>query len=142
MIDTTHDTLQALAQQFVEACNAHDPDRLIALFAPDYEGAEVADPAPQQGRAAARETYARYLAAFPDMRMAAEQVLVDAPTVAIAWSIVGTHRGTLMHIPPTGRRINVRGVTLLTIQGNLIRRGSSVWDLAGLLRALGLLPNL
>src|SRR5205807_2322291 len=122
MIDATHDTLRALAHQYIEACNAHDPDRFVALFAPDFEGAEVADPTPKRGRSAVRDTYTRYLAAFPDLRMTAEQVLIDAPSVAIVWTSVGTHQGIHMHIPPTGRRVVVRGVTLLTIEDSLIRR--------------------
>ena len=47
-----------------------------------------------------------------------------------------------MHIPPTGRRVTVRGVTLLTIDGDSVRRSESLWDVAGLLRAIGLLPEL
>jgi hypothetical protein len=46
------------------------------------------------------------------------------------------------NIPPTGRRIAVCGISLLTIEGGRISRGLYVWDVAGLLRSIGLLPEL
>jgi ketosteroid isomerase-like protein len=45
-------------------------------------------------------------------------------------------------IPPTGREIEVRGVSLLTVEDGKITHGLNVWDTAGLLRALRLLPEL
>jgi hypothetical protein len=47
-----------------------------------------------------------------------------------------------MHIPPTGRKIAVRGISVLTIENGKITRGLYVWDAAGLLRTTGLLPEL
>jgi hypothetical protein len=47
-----------------------------------------------------------------------------------------------MHIPPTGRKIAVRGISVLTIENGKITRGLYVWDAAGLLRTIGLLPEL
>lgn len=47
-----------------------------------------------------------------------------------------------MNIPATGRSVKVRGVSMMTIAGGPIQRTWRVWDLAGLLRTLGLLPEL
>jgi hypothetical protein len=47
-----------------------------------------------------------------------------------------------MNIPPTGRSVEIRGVSMLTIKDNQVQRGLYIWDVAGLLRALGLLPEL
>jgi predicted ester cyclase len=54
----------------------------------------------------------------------------------------GTQRGAFMGIPATGRFVEVRGVSILTIENGLIARGTNIWDTAGLLRALHLLPEL
>ena len=54
----------------------------------------------------------------------------------------GTHHGTLMRIPPTGRQVAMRGVSILTIAEGKVTHGETIWDTAGLLRALGLLPEL
>ena len=47
-----------------------------------------------------------------------------------------------MRVPPTDRRIEVCGVTLLTVQDGKIVRGLYLWDMAGLLRSMKLLPDL
>ena len=47
-----------------------------------------------------------------------------------------------MRIPPTGREVAVRGVSILTIADGKVTHGETIWDTAGLLRALGLLPEL
>jgi steroid delta-isomerase-like uncharacterized protein len=62
--------------------------------------------------------------------------------MVMAWIARGTQQGTLMNIPPTGRAVEVQGMTLFTVQDGQIARSQSVWDLAGMLRAIGLLPEL
>ena len=47
-----------------------------------------------------------------------------------------------MNIPPTGRKVAVQGVSILTVEEHRITRGVYEWDVAGLLRAIGLLPDL
>lgn len=47
-----------------------------------------------------------------------------------------------MHIPPTDRTIEVLGTTFLTIAHGKITREMHIWDVAGLLRDIGLLPDL
>jgi hypothetical protein len=58
------------------------------------------------------------------------------------WQAEGTHQGPIMNIPPTGRRVQVRGVSILEVKDGLIVRGQYIWDLAGMLRHMGLLPEL
>ena len=47
-----------------------------------------------------------------------------------------------MNIPPTGRAVRIRGVSLLTVADGRLKRARRIWDLAGLLRSFGLLPEL
>jgi steroid delta-isomerase-like uncharacterized protein len=132
-----------LVRQLIEAWNAHDVPRVVALYSPDYVEYDVAQAGPQRGAEGIRRTMNYYLRAFPDLRLIADQIVAQDGSVALAWTLFGTHRGTMMNIPPTGRTVRVRGVTLLTLDGaGRIRRAERIWDLAGLLRALGLLPEL
>lgn len=48
----------------------------------------------------------------------------------------------LMRIPPTGRKVSVRGVSMLTVSEAGITHGLYVWDTAGLLRDIGPPPAL
>jgi hypothetical protein len=47
-----------------------------------------------------------------------------------------------MNIPPTGRPVLARGTSILCLNDGLIQHGTRIWDLAGLLRGMGLLTEL
>ncbi len=135
-------TIPPLIADLIVAWNAHDLDRLLPLYAPDYEGLDVAQKAPDLGQTGVRATLERYCLAFPDMTFTVENIITQESDVVLSWSAVGTHQGHLMHIPPTGRFIGVQGMSILTLRQGLIWRGRTIWDVAGLLRGLGLLPDL
>ncbi len=126
----------------LESWNAHDARRASAYCAPDYEGEDVAEPGVRKGPQGMQERMERYLRAFPDLHVAADETLVQGDRVALAWTARGTHRGVLLHIPVTGRSVTVRGISLVSLHAGQIRRTVCIWDVAGLLRQLGLLPEL
>jgi steroid delta-isomerase-like uncharacterized protein len=130
-----------LMARLVRAWNAHDLEAIAACYASDYVGEDVAQATSQCGAHAARVAAADYLRAFPDLHITGE-TLIEDKRVALVWMLRGTHQGPLLRVPPSGRAIAVRGVSVLTVQGGHITRGVSVWDVAGFLRAIGLLPAL
>ena len=131
-----------IVHSIVDAWNAHDVERLVEFFAPDYIGFDVAQAAPVCGLEGISGSFQRYLDAFPDLHFTPDQIVIEGDQVILAWTASGTHQGKFMHIPPTGRYVTVKGVSILTFSGNKIVRGQYIWDVAGLLRALGLLPEL
>lgn len=139
---TTSDSMLAFVHQLTDAWNSHDVECLLTLYDPDYEGTDVAQAAPYRGLEGARESLNRYLQAFPDIHFTTEDVLVAGDSVSFVWKAEGTHRGILMNIPATSKKIAVRGVSILTICEGKIKRGLYIWDVAGMLRELGLLPDL
>ncbi len=131
-----------LVEDLLDAWNAHDTGRITTFYAPEYEGVDVGEAEPQRGPQAISRSVDRYLRAFPDLRFVEEDVVIQGDRAVVVWTAHGTHGGKLMHIPPTGRKIAVRGISVLTIENEKITRGLYVWDAAGLLRAIGLLPEL
>ena len=134
--------LAALAQQLTEAWNLRDPVRVAALCAPDYEGENVGEAAPHHGPEGMAASVAMYLAAFPDLHFSVDDAVIQGDRVVQVWRARATHRGTLMNIPATGRTVTVRGASLLTYRGDKLYRATYIWDVAGLLREIGLLPEL
>jgi steroid delta-isomerase-like uncharacterized protein len=134
--------LAQLGTDLIAAWNSHDADRVAALYAADYVGLDIAQAEPQYGPEGIRRCLADSYQAFPDLYISADTIVIDHNQMVLAWTARGTQRGTLMNIPPTGRPVQVQGMTLFTIQDGHIARSHSVWDLAGMLRALGLLPEL
>jgi steroid delta-isomerase-like uncharacterized protein len=131
-----------LVRDLLEAWNAHDLRRIETFYAPDYEGVDVGQAGPQHGPQSASRNMERYQRAFPDLRFVEQDLIVEGDRAVLVWEAHGKHAGKLMNIPPTGRTIAVRGTSVLTIRDGKISRGLYVWDVAGLLRSLGLLPEL
>jgi steroid delta-isomerase-like uncharacterized protein len=131
-----------LVTDLLAAWNAHDLDLMVSFYAPDYEGVDVAFALPRRGREDIRQTMTLYLQAFPDLHVTLESLVIQDNRAALAWIGRGTHQGRLMNIPPTGREVKIRGTTFFTIHDNQITHGLFVWDVAGALRAIGLLPEL
>ncbi len=131
-----------LITELLDVWNMHDVDQAVTFYAPDYEGIDVAEAVPQRGPDGLRRTMERYLQAFPDLRFTEETTVIQGDRVALFWTVQGTHQGALMNIPPTGRSIQVRGVSLLTVLDGKVARALYIWDVAGLLRGIGLLPEL
>jgi steroid delta-isomerase-like uncharacterized protein len=131
-----------LIANLIAAWNTHDLDRASAFFADSYVGNDVAQVEPQHGREGIRNALARYFAALPDVCFTLDDLVVEGERAVVVWTARGTHRGMLMNIPASGRIVSVRGVSTFTLQDGQISRALYIWDVAGLLRGIGLLPEL
>lgn len=135
-------SLKQLIANLITASNTHDLDLATAFFALDYEGFDIAQRAPQQGRTGIRQAMARYFAAVPDLSIAVDDLVVASDRAVAVWTATGTHLGSLMNIPPSGRSLSVRGLATFALRNGQIYQATYIWDVAGLLRSIGLLPKL
>lgn len=131
-----------IVQQIIDAWNSHNIDQIMELHDSDYEGGDVGLAEKVLGLQGIRKAYLRFFRAFPDIVVIAEDQIVCDDRVVIHWVATGTHRGSFMRIPASNRKISVHGVSLLTLKNGKILKGTRVWDVAGLLREIGLLPDL
>lgn len=126
--------------RFGEAVNSGNLADLREVIAP---GAVDHDPSPDQG--VGPEGYIRmfggFRAAFPDLHVAVDKLVVDDDNVSFAYTLTGTHKGEFLGIPPTGRKISARGMQISRFEnGKLVERwGSS--DQLGILQQLGVLAK-
>ena len=135
-------SLEDFVAQFLAVWNLREARQIVAYYAEDYEELDVARAEPQIDRDNVRRTLLYYFRAFPDIVVQQDALVVEGDRVALFWTWSGTHRGTFMNIPATGHRVTVRGSSLVTLKDGQIQRTVRIWDLAGLLRDLKLLPEL
>jgi len=88
-----------------------------------------------------REAGRKWRGAFPDLHLTLGDMLSEGDKLACAWSWTGTHLGELQGIAPTGRKVNVSGMTLFTIANGKFVREVVYADLLGLMKQLGVLPG-
>ncbi|HJQ29462.1 MAG TPA: ester cyclase [Rubrobacter sp.] len=134
--------MQQVVEDLLEAWNAHDIGRIGSFYNAEYEGVDVGQAEPERGPQGVSVSVGRYFRAFPDLQFVEEDLIVERDRAVLVWTANGTHGGKLMSIPPTGRKVSVRGVSVLTVVNGKITHGLHVWDVAGLLRNIGLLPEL
>src|SRR5512147_3227291 len=96
--------ISGIVTEIVEALNSHDINTLTQICADDYEGIDVNHAQPQHGRGAARLAVEEYLRAFPDLRVIEHECVVQGDRAAFVWVARGTHRGSIMRIPPPQRK--------------------------------------
>ena len=127
---------KALVLRAFEAANAGDVEASIAATAPDarLNGAPF-------GREGDRERTRRMLAAFPDVQYDLHDLLAEGDRVAVRYTMRGTHRGELMGIPATGRKVAMPVTTIYRIANGQIAELWETYDALGLLQQIGALPT-
>lgn len=133
--------LKARTQQIFDMFNTHDAVAAAACFAENAELRDVAVARPVQGRAQIAQLYTRHFAAIPDTHVRVDRMVAEATTVAVEWTLTGTHQGRFMRIPATGKAISFTGISMIRFRDGAAISDTRVWDVAGLLRQIGLLTS-
>jgi predicted ester cyclase len=125
---------------FDEGCSQGNVDLADELYSPDYvthslgpnfaptlDGLKLFIRALREG--------------IPDLRCPVEEVVAERDRVAGRFSLRGTHNGTLLGIPATGKRVDVGVMVIARFdeRGKWIEDWTS-WDQLGLLQQLGVMP--
>jgi steroid delta-isomerase-like uncharacterized protein len=110
-----------------------------ALCAPDYEA--VLGGAPPVDRTGHEHFAAAFYGAFPDLAHTLEQVIATSDRVAVRFVLTGRHQAAFFGIPATGRAVRVVAHAILHVSDGRVTRLFGVFDEAGLLRQLGILPS-
>jgi steroid delta-isomerase-like uncharacterized protein len=112
------------------------------LFAPNYAHHDASTPDVGHGPEGEKKRATLYRTAFPDLQLMTEDMISEGETVVIRWSCQGTHKGDLSGIAPTGKRINLTGVSIARFAGGKMVEGWVSWDALGMFQQLGVVPQL
>ena len=74
--------------------------------------------------------------AFPDLRISVQDMVAEGDNVAVLWTFRGTHTGSGYEgLPPTGTRVEVRGITIWRIvDGRIVEEWSSFSETGAYMR--------
>jgi steroid delta-isomerase-like uncharacterized protein len=119
-----------------EAVNTGDSSLLEKFIAPDYtehsEGFQGVEPFRQQIIA--------FRAAFPDLHVSIDDLIIDGDRFASRTTVTGTHTGDLMGMPATGRHISVEAVDIGRIENGQAKERWGGLNMYSMLTQLGLIP--
>ena len=116
---SVHETKAVIARFFDEVWNQrnlHAIDELCADGFCHYDsvGRDTHD------LASFKQYVAATYAAFPDLSLTIEREVAEGDTVVVQWKLCGTHRGECLGIAPTGKQVELEGVSLYRIAGGTI----------------------
>ena len=129
-----------VARAYFEAVARRDVDGMIACWEPG--GIDRIAPlgplrVPDEMRAAFEELFA----AVPDMQFEIVDFVAARNTAAVRWRMRGTfYGGTFQGVEPTGARVDLEGIDMLTIEDGLIRHNEAFYDGLTFARQVGLMP--
>lgn len=110
-------------------------DKIIAkshaLSEPTLSGASV-------GPGAYRKQVERFLKGLPDLKFTIDETVSEKDKLAVAWTITGTHRGELLGIPATNKKLTFSGISIHQIADGKILESTVVWDVIAFMQQLGI----
>jgi len=127
---------ERVLRRFVdEVVNGGDTSALDELVHTDYvyrsPGEELHGP---EGLAA---LFDGYRSAFPDLALEIDDLVVADDATVMAFTISGTHRGDLLGIPATGRRVRINGMVRSRFRDGKIAEEWEILDQLTLFEQLG-----
>ena len=133
--------IAATTRRAYDLINAGDLDGFGELIAEDFvEHEETPGLAPtKQG---VIELFRMYRAAFPDLEMHAEEVLVSGNKTVARVRGTGTHQGELMGMQPTGKSIDVQLIDIMQFNdAGLMSEHWGLVDMFSMMQQLGAIPE-
>lgn len=137
-------SLRDLAERAFQVANAGDVESLVSLYAED---ATLVNPLGTfEGRPAIHEYWSRQRVAFPDTTATLGVTVEQGDTGADEYTIAMTNTGPLVmpdgtELPPTGKRIEFKGMDLVQARDGKIVVHHQYWDGMAIAGQLGLLPQ-
>ena len=126
----------ALVREGVEAFNAGDTNKLLAIAAPDIVIHYAEMPEPLLGRETWQQGFELVKRAFPDLEIHVDDLVAAGDKIALRLTLSGTHQGEFQSIPATGRRISYVSHEFYRVQDGVISEEWICSDMASLLRQL------
>jgi predicted ester cyclase len=127
-----------IVRRYQEIYNRTELDRLTDVVSEDLRTPRIMPGIPS-GLEGAKVAHQIMLAGFPDYQTTIEELIAEGDKVAARITMSGTHQGSFMGIPPTGRHIVFSGIYIARIAGGKIVEHWGEEDGVSLLQQLGAL---
>jgi steroid delta-isomerase-like uncharacterized protein len=96
---------------------------------------------PSIDRAGHEQFAVAFYSAMPDAFHTVDDVFASEDSVAVRFTIRGTNSGSFFGIPASGKKLSVVANVLMDVRNGRVTRLRGVFDEAGMLRQMGVLPG-
>ena len=127
-----------IVRRYQEIYNSNDLEALSEVVSEDLLTPKIMPGIPA-GIEGAKTAHQIMLAGFPDYQTAIDDLIAEGDKVVARITMSGTHTGSFMGIPPTGKRISFTGMYIARIDDGKIVEHWGEEDGVSLLQQLGVL---
>jgi steroid delta-isomerase-like uncharacterized protein len=129
-----------LAQRwFSEVMSEGKTEVIDELCAPDFVDHDPL-PGTTADLAGLKDFVAQIRAAFPDMQMTADDLIVEGDRLAVRSTLRGTHQGDFMGIPGSGKKVEVSNYDFVRFENDQAAEHWGAIDSAALMEQIGMAP--
>src|SRR6266568_2405519 len=122
--------------------NRQDLEGVLNYYDDSITWLNIAMEETYRGKSEVRVFLRKLFTAFPDLNFEVTYKIARGDNVAEQWYIRGTHLGTFMGIPPTGRRVEIPGMSMAELRQAKFVCDHFYFDALGVLRDMALMPPL
>jgi steroid delta-isomerase-like uncharacterized protein len=128
-------------RRLYDLINAGDIDGFGELLAEDFVEHEEM-PGLEPSKEGVKQLFHMYRAAFPDLRMEVQDVLVSGDKAVARVRATGTHQGEFLGMSATGKSIDVQLIDITRFgDDGLAREHWGVFDALAMMQQLGAIPQ-
>ena len=118
--------IREIAENYGQTWDVDAPPGLID----EVLAADVVDHNPQPGQAPGiegmRNQITLYQAAFPDLHLSNDDIIISGDRAALRWSATGIHEGDQVGVPANHNTVQFTGIDILRIKnGSVVKRWAS-----------------
>jgi steroid delta-isomerase-like uncharacterized protein len=128
---------QGLIEQALAAWSSHDPERVVSFYTDDVVYEDVPLGLTKSGKEELRQFAISTFRLSPDITFEVNSTRVSNGHGVAEVTMHGTDKEFLK----TGKTFSVRGVSVFEIRGGKISRDRDYYDVATIMRQVGLLPE-
>jgi steroid delta-isomerase-like uncharacterized protein len=133
---------KAIMRRYFEgAWEQGDLELLDELLASDYVNHDPATPDTPTGPEGVKGVVSMFRSGMPDLKVVIEDMIAEGEKVATRYTLEGTHEGELFGVPPTGRSLSIKSMTVERVSEGKVRDHWRVSDNLEMMQQLGLVAE-
>jgi steroid delta-isomerase-like uncharacterized protein len=142
LLETTELNKETYRHFINEIFNSGRFEKLNEFLTADYFFQD-APPGTAPGRDGIRQTVTMFRSAFPDLKVSIDEQIAEDDKVCSLATTTGTHTGgPIFGIQATGKRVTMKGMTLVRIANGRVAESWVKNDVLGLITQLGAGPKM
>ncbi|MCJ7802101.1 MAG: ester cyclase [Candidatus Marinimicrobia bacterium] len=119
-MQNNHNAHKQLVDKYVQYWNTGDFSGIEDVLHPEFELITTPTYQAKKGIESFKEVITNWRTAYPDFSIILDEEIYGNNDGAVRWTITATHTGK-GSMPPTGKHINVKGLSIFHIEDNKIK---------------------